>query len=108
MALSTPTPVQAAGKAHSFQTNGKVMVKPGWLAVYGREVQEDDANLVAVAKGFGIPSERIAVDENPAEAIARMSDAAGPYMLEAMVDPNNYVYPIIPPGCSNVQMICGK
>ena len=68
----------------------------------------DKVDLVAVARGFGIPAERIAVDENPAEAIARMSDAAGPYMLEAMVDPDNYVYPIIPPGCSNVQMICGK
>ncbi|MBM4313707.1 MAG: biosynthetic-type acetolactate synthase large subunit [Deltaproteobacteria bacterium] len=68
----------------------------------------DKVDLVAVAKGFGIPAERVAVDENPAGAIARMSAAAGPYMLEAMVDPDNYVYPIIPPGCSNVEMICGK
>jgi acetolactate synthase I/II/III large subunit len=68
----------------------------------------DRVDLVAVAKGFGIPAERVAVDENPSEAIARMSGAAGPYMLEAMVDPDNYVYPIIPPGCSNVEMICGK
>ncbi len=68
----------------------------------------DKVDLVAVAKGFGIAAERVAVDGNPAEAIARMSAAAGPYMLEAMVDPDNYVYPIIPPGCSNVEMICGK
>ena len=68
----------------------------------------DRVDLVAVAKGFGIPAERVAVDEDPAAAIARMSAADGPYMLEAMVDPDNYVYPIIPPGCSNVEMICGK
>ena len=68
----------------------------------------DRVDLTAVAKGFGVPAERVAVDEDPAEAIARMSAAAGPYMLEAMVDQNNYVYPIIPPGCSNVEMICGK
>jgi acetolactate synthase-1/2/3 large subunit len=68
----------------------------------------DRVDLVAVAKGFGIPAERVAVDEDPAEAIARMSGAEGPYMVEAMVDPNNYVYPIIPPGASNVEMICGK
>ena len=43
--------VAKAGKDYRFQTNGKVMVKPGWLAVYGREAQEDDANLVAVAAG---------------------------------------------------------
>jgi acetolactate synthase-1/2/3 large subunit len=68
----------------------------------------DRVDLVAVAKGFGIDGERVAVDADPAEAIARMSAAKGPYLLEAMVDPNNYVYPIIPPGCSNVEMICGK
>jgi spermidine/putrescine-binding protein len=43
--------VEAEGKQHKFQTNGKVLVKPGWLAVYGKEAQEDDANLVAVAPG---------------------------------------------------------
>ena len=68
----------------------------------------DRVDLTAVAKGFGVPAERVAVDEDPAEAIARMSAAAGPYMLEAMVDQNNYVYPIIPPGRSNMEMICGK
>jgi len=68
----------------------------------------DRVDLTAVAKGFGVPAERVAVDEDPAEAIARMSAAAGPYMIEAMVDQNQYVYPIIPPGRSNVEMICGK
>jgi acetolactate synthase-1/2/3 large subunit len=68
----------------------------------------DRVDLVAVARGFGIPAERVAVDEDPAEAIARMSGAEGPYMVEAMVDPDNYVYPIIPPGASNVEMISGK
>ena len=68
----------------------------------------DRVDLTAVAKGFGVPAERVAVDQDPAEAIARMSAAAGPYMLEAVVDQNQYVYPIIPPGRSNVEMICGK
>jgi acetolactate synthase-1/2/3 large subunit len=68
----------------------------------------DKVDLVAVAKGFGIPAERVAVDENPAEAIARMSSFKGPYMVEAMVDPDSYVYPIIPPGGSNIEMITGK
>ncbi len=38
-----------AGTQH-FQTNGKVLVNPGWLAVYGKEAQDEDANLVAVAQ----------------------------------------------------------
>ena len=27
---------------HSFKTEGKVLVKPGWLAIYGKEAQTDD------------------------------------------------------------------
>jgi len=40
---------EAAG--HTFQTNGKVLVNPGWLAVYGKEAQDEDANLVPVKQG---------------------------------------------------------
>jgi DNA topoisomerase-3 len=36
---------------HHFQTNGKILVNPGWLAVYGKEAQDEDANLVPVSKG---------------------------------------------------------
>jgi DNA topoisomerase-3 len=41
-------------REHRFQTNGKVLVSPGWLAVYGKEAQDEDANLVAVQ-----PNERV-------------------------------------------------
>ncbi|MBE7420145.1 MAG: DNA topoisomerase III [Ideonella sp.] len=33
---------------HRFQTNGRVLVNPGWQAVYGKEASDDDANLVPV------------------------------------------------------------
>jgi acetolactate synthase-1/2/3 large subunit len=62
-------------------------------------------DLVAVARGFGIPGRRILVDEDPRAGIEAMVNTDGPYVLEAMVDPENYVYPIIPPGCSNIEMI---
>jgi len=34
---------------HHFKSEGKILQKPGWLTVYGKEVQEEDARLVAVA-----------------------------------------------------------
>jgi len=43
--------VKAGAEVHHFQTNGKVLVNPGWLAVYGKEAQDEDANLVPVAEG---------------------------------------------------------
>jgi DNA topoisomerase-3 len=71
------------GKAqeHKFQTNGKVMVKPGWLAVYGKEVQEDDANLVAVAPGELVRTEDVAVNPLKTKPPARYTEAT---LLSAM------------------------
>ncbi len=73
--------VSAAGREHSFQTNGKVMVKPGWLAVYGREAQEDDANLVAVAAGETVRTESVDVHALKTKPPARYSEAT---LLSAM------------------------
>ncbi|MBK6293244.1 MAG: DNA topoisomerase III [Rhodoferax sp.] len=54
------TVVAAVGVKHSFKTEGKVLVKPGWLAIYGKEAADEvtDAkdgdkgqNLVPVQPG---------------------------------------------------------
>ncbi len=56
----------AAGTQH-FQTNGKVLVNPGWLAVYGKEAQDEDANLVPVQ-----PSERVQTQQaTPAALVTK-------------------------------------
>ena len=73
--------VKKAGKEHSFQTNGKVMVKPGWLAVYGREAQEDDANLVAVKAGELVRTESVDVNALKTKPPARYTEAT---LLSAM------------------------
>ncbi|HEY9239956.1 MAG TPA: DNA topoisomerase III [Burkholderiaceae bacterium] len=73
--------VKVQDKEHKFQTNGKVMVKPGWLAVYGREAQEDDANLVAVAPGEIVRTEDVAVNALKTKPPARYTEAT---LLSAM------------------------
>ncbi|MEO5697804.1 MAG: DNA topoisomerase III [Burkholderiaceae bacterium] len=73
--------VKAGDDEHKFQTNGKVMVKPGWLAVYGREAQEDDANLVAVAPGESVRTERVDVNALKTKPPARYTEAT---LLSAM------------------------
>ncbi|MEP7062591.1 MAG: DNA topoisomerase III [Betaproteobacteria bacterium] len=42
-----------------FKTEGKVLVTPGWLAVYGKEAQGDDASLVPVTQGERVKTETI-------------------------------------------------
>jgi len=44
---------------HCFKTEGKVLVAPGWLAIYGREAQGDDTNLVAVDAGETVRTDQI-------------------------------------------------
>ena len=34
--------VVAAGKTHHFKTTGRVLVEPGWQAIYGKEVDEEE------------------------------------------------------------------
>ena len=73
--------VKAEARSFSFQTNGKVMVKPGWLAVYGREAQEDDANLVAVKPGELVRTESVDVNALKTKPPARYTEAT---LLSAM------------------------
>lgn len=62
-------------------------------------------DFLTVARGFGIPGSRVHVDHHPERGIEAMVNTEGPFLLEAVVDPDNYVYPIIPPGRSNIEMI---
>ena len=66
---------------HHFQTNGKVLVNPGWLAVYGKEAQDEDANLVPVTPGEQVPNEHVSVNPNKTKPPARYTEAT---LLSAM------------------------
>ncbi|WP_109041553.1 DNA topoisomerase III [Azospira sp. I13] len=65
-----------------FKTEGKVLVNPGWLAIYGRESQEgDESNLVAVTQGEKVKTDDIAVLKHETRPPARYSEAT---LLSAM------------------------
>jgi DNA topoisomerase-3 len=70
---------QIAG--HHFQTNGKVLVNPGWLAVYGKEAQDEDANLVPVKAGETVANEHVSVNALKTKPPARYTEAT---LLSAM------------------------
>ena len=70
---------QVAG--HHFQTNGKVLVNPGWLAVYGKEAQDEDANLVPVQPNEAVVNEHVAVNALKTKPPARYTEAT---LLSAM------------------------
>jgi DNA topoisomerase-3 len=64
-----------------FKTEGKVLVHPGWLAVYGREAQDEEANLVPVQTKEQVATEDVLVKANETRPPARYSEAT---LLSAM------------------------
>ena len=77
--LVTTRITQVAG--HSFQTNGKVLVEPGWLAVYGKEAQDEDATLVPVKPKEKVETEEVNVLALKTRPPARYTEAT---LLSAM------------------------
>ncbi len=68
---------QAVG--HTFKTEGKVLVRPGWLAIYGKEVLADDdensKTLVAVKPGEMVRAEVVEPKPLKTRPPARYSEA---------------------------------
>ncbi|KHK60886.1 DNA topoisomerase III [Burkholderia sp. A9] len=66
---------------HHFKTEGKVLVEPGWLQVYGRDAEGADANLVPVQKNEKVKTDEIAAVALVTKPPARYSEAT---LLSAM------------------------
>ncbi|MFV0282839.1 MAG: DNA topoisomerase III [Castellaniella sp.] len=66
---------------HHFKTEGKVLVSPGWLAIYGRESQGEDGSLVPVADGERVRTEDIEARGLATKPPARFNEAT---LLSAM------------------------
>ncbi len=64
-----------------FKTDGKVLVNPGWLAIYGREAQGTDDNLVAVKPNEDVLTEDIEARPLATKPPARYTEAT---LLSAM------------------------
>lgn len=69
---------------HHFKTEGKVLVKPGWMAVYGKEAAEDvegakegdkGQNLVPVREGETVRTESVEAKGLKTKPPARYSEA---------------------------------
>ena len=66
---------------HKFKTEGKILVKPGWLAIYGKDEQQESANLPPVAKGEQPQASAVDVISLATRPPARFSEAT---LLTAM------------------------
>ena len=58
-----------------------------------------------VAKAFGIDAFRIARRDEVDAGIARLLGAEGPCLAHVIIDPRENVWPLVPPGGSNSDML---
>ncbi|MDR5778142.1 DNA topoisomerase III [Caballeronia sp. LZ065] len=77
--LVTTRITEVAG--HHFKTEGKVLVEPGWLQIYGREAAGEDGNLVPVQKDEKVDVEKVAAHGLVTKPPARYNEAS---LLSAM------------------------
>jgi len=68
-------------EAQPFKTEGKVLVSPGWLAVYGKEAQGDEATLAPVLPNEKVVTEKVDVVPLVTRAPPRLNEAT---LLSAM------------------------
>ncbi len=61
------TQASHAGVSHHFKTEGKVLVKPGWLAIYGKEADDE------VEKKEGEAGSKMLVPVKPSEMVRNES-----------------------------------
>ena len=77
--LVTTRITEVAG--HHFKTEGKVLVQPGWLQIYGRDAAGADANLVPVVKNESVKTDKVAAHGLVTKPAARYNEAT---LLSAM------------------------
>jgi acetolactate synthase-1/2/3 large subunit len=67
----------------------------------------DNPDFAAVARAFGIDAFRISKREEVSAGIARLLAAPGPCLAHVLINPKDNVWPLVPPGKSNADMIFG-
>ena len=65
----------------------------------------DHVDFCMVARGFGVQARRVTGKEDLAQALRWALEVEGPVVVEVVVDPDCYSFPMVPPGKRSVEMI---
>ena len=66
-----------------------------------------EPDFVKIAEGFGVPAVDLDLADNPRAALAEALHRPGPCLIHATIDREQFVYPMVPPGAANTEMIGG-
>lgn len=72
---------------------------------YSETILSDNPDFVALAAAFGISGETITCKEQIAGALDRLLASEGAYLLHVAISEEENVWPLVPPGVANHQMM---
>jgi acetolactate synthase-1/2/3 large subunit len=65
-------------------------------------------DFVSIARGFGMTAYDLATAAEPRATLARALQERGPCLIHAPIDVQEKVYPMVPPGAANTDMLGGQ
>uniref|UniRef100_A0A8I0D1I6 Acetolactate synthase n=1 Tax=Pseudomonas tritici TaxID=2745518 RepID=A0A8I0D1I6_9PSED len=72
---------------------------------YSETTLTDNPDFLVLASAFGIPGQHITRKDQVEAALDTMLSSEGPYLLHVSIDELENVWPLVPPGASNAQML---
>lgn len=72
---------------------------------YSETILTDNPDFVTLASAFDIPGETIARKSQIDDGLQRLLDSEGPYLLHVSISEEENVWPLVPPGAANDQMM---
>lgn len=72
---------------------------------YSETTLTDNPDFLMLANAFGIPGQHITLKDQVEAALDAMLSSDGPYLLHVSIDELENVWPLVPPGASNSQML---
>ena len=72
---------------------------------FSETILTDNPDFVTLASAFDIPGETIVVKSQIDQALQRLLNSDGPYLLHVSISEEENVWPLVPPGAANNQMM---
>ena len=66
-----------------------------------------EPDFLKIAEGFGIPAVDLDGAANPRSTLAQALQTPGPCLIHVSINREEFVYPMVPPGAANTEMIGG-
>ena len=109
--LATAVEQQANIKIILMNNNALGLVHQQQTLFYGQRTFASDYELkmdfIAIASGFGMPTFDLGSCDDHADMLHQALQSSGPCLIHVPIDVKDKVFPMVPPGAANTEMIGG-